>query len=168
MPYSFRQYRKSHECGFTLVEALAALAVLTVGLVPIMMAAFSATGVADSLRNDMIASNLAQEGIEVVRAVRDTNWFKGLPAFDPSTITMGDHQVVWNSTTITAAYTNIPLKIDGNGVYNYTTGTNTIFYRKVTLTQISASEIQVISDVTWKDRKQNRDIKIESYLFDWK
>lgn len=59
--------------GFTLVETLVALAVIlaaTVGPVSLITRGLSDFS---SSKNKLIATNLAQEGIELVRAVRETN-----------------------------------------------------------------------------------------------
>ncbi len=160
-------HSNDRERGFTLVETLVALTLLTLAIVPLLSMAFAATSVADSLRNDITAAGLAQEGIEVVRAVRDTNWFNGLPAFDAN-MTAGDHMPAWNDEAVAAPWRDVPLKIDANGVYNYAVGTDTAFKRKVTLTRVSSVEMKVVSEVTWQERNRSRNVRVEADLFDWK
>lgn len=59
--------------GFTLVETLVAIALLLAVLVgPITLIARSLFSTSFS-RNSLIANHLAQEGIELIRAVRDNN-----------------------------------------------------------------------------------------------
>lgn len=67
------KHRAQNNKGFTLVETLVALALImaaTVGPVSLIT-----RGLADFSfsKNKLVATNLAQEGIELVRAVRETN-----------------------------------------------------------------------------------------------
>jgi prepilin-type N-terminal cleavage/methylation domain-containing protein len=60
--------------GFTLVETIVAIYVLLIGIVGAMSLAqqnISAIGIS---RDRLIATNLAQEGIELIRNKRDTNY----------------------------------------------------------------------------------------------
>lgn len=73
MPQVKSKKTKDKKGGFTLVETLVALAVIlaaTVGPVSLIT-----SGIADFSfsKNKLIAANLAQEGIELVRSIRETN-----------------------------------------------------------------------------------------------
>ena len=59
--------------GFTLVETLAAITLIMIAIVPPMGLTVQSLSVAYYARDQITASNLAQEGIEAVRAVRDGN-----------------------------------------------------------------------------------------------
>jgi hypothetical protein len=69
--------RSKNQRGFTLAETIAALFVFLVGIVAVM------TLVSDTLRTSyksagkLTAIYLAQEGIEIVRNIRDENWING-------------------------------------------------------------------------------------------
>lgn len=64
---------KRNNSGFTLIETLVAVLVLVLGLLgPLALAAQSISAGRLS-RNRLIAANLAQEGIELVRNLRDEN-----------------------------------------------------------------------------------------------
>ena len=160
----YRTYLENE--GFTLVEALVALVILTVALGPALILSSDITNTASVIQNDLIAANLAQEGVEVVRALRDTNWFNGL-SFNNG-LADGTYRLEWNSGSMISLGANPPLKVN-NGLYNYSAGTDTIFQRTVTITNVNTNEIRVASDVTWTERgNRARDIKVESHLFNWK
>ncbi len=59
--------------GFTLVETLAAITLIMVAIVAPMALTVQSLSVAYYARDQITASNLAQEGIEAIRAVRDGN-----------------------------------------------------------------------------------------------
>ncbi len=153
--------------GFTLVEALVSLVVLTIALGPALVLSSNITSTASIIQNNLIAANLAQEAVEVVRAIRDTNWYNGLP-FDTG-IADGVYRIRrFPSAALISLGSNPPLKVD-NGQYTNSSGVDTIFRRTVTITKISSEELRVVSDVTWTERgNRARDVRVESHLFDWR
>src|SRR4051812_43664488 len=102
-----------HEKGFTLVEAIVSMVILTTAIIPILYLANSSVNVAFAVRDDLIAAGLTQEGIEVVRAMRDTNWFNNR-AFD-SGLDAGTYEVQWDSTSL-LSLGSTPLKLN-DGIY---------------------------------------------------
>lgn len=153
--------------GFTLIEALVALVILSIALGPALVLSSNISSTASVIQNNLIAANLAQEAVEVVRAIRDTNWYNGLP-FDTG-IADGVYRIrKFPSAALIPLGSNPLLKVD-NGLYNNTSGVDTIFRRTVTVTKINSEELRIVSDVTWTERgNRNRDMRIESHLFDWK
>lgn len=71
---------KSH--GFTLVEVLIGLSIISGAAVSIAYTVASTNKVAEVGRNTFIATNLAHEGIELVRKLRDDTWLAAGPALD--------------------------------------------------------------------------------------
>lgn len=57
--------------GFSLIETIIALFVLTIGVVGAFIVVSKAIHVSPSVRQELIAANLAQEAIEAVRNIRD-------------------------------------------------------------------------------------------------
>lgn len=157
---------KAVQEGFTLVEALVTLVVLSIALGPSLILTTNVSNTTSIVRNNLIAANLAQEGIEVVRAIRDTNWFLG-NAFDQG-LANGTYRVQWNSDSLIALGSNPPIKED-NGLYNYSTGSDTIFRRTISILKVNAGEIRVISQVIWQEKGgRDRSVMAESHLFNWK
>lgn len=154
------------ERGFTLIEALVALIVLTTALGPALVLSSNISSVASVIQNNLIAANLSQEGVEVVRALRDANWYNGY-SFDNG-LANGIYRIQWNSNALIALGSNPFLKISG-GLYSYSSGTDTKFQRTVTITRVSSEELRIISNVIWTERGNRvREVKAESHLFDWK
>src|SRR3989344_539699 len=103
----------TNERGMTLVEALVAILILVFGIVPSLAIVFTGNAFSYSIRNNLVASNLAQEGIEVVRAMRDANWFNN-QAFDTG-LSDGVYRLEWNSDVLLLESGNPPLKITPAG-----------------------------------------------------
>jgi len=157
------------ERGFTLVEVLVAMVLLSTALVPVFMLASDSLRLTERIKNSLIGANLAQEGVEVVRALRDANWFQGVSFSQGLDGCDAGCVVQYNSDTLnTALLPSTPLLFDSaTGLYQYTTGTASIFSRKITITQIPPSHMKVVSEVSWMNRSIPMTMKLEYYLFDW-
>jgi len=154
--------------GFTLVETLVALVLVTIAMGPVFILATSSLNVAARIEHNLVASSLAQEGVEVVRNIRDTNWLNGA-AFD-NNLPVGTWRVEWSTASggLMAVGSDPVLKKD-NGIYNYSTGTDTVFRRTVAISKPNSGELILVSSVAWVERGNiNRNVTAESHLFDWK
>lgn len=159
--------------GFTLVEALVSLVLLTSALVPAFILATDALMLSSRIRNTLIASSLAQEGVEVVRAIRDANWFK--PTYPLTTAFSEDLlgcaagcRVAWDSISpVALSGVSTPLLLNESGLYQYAGGTESVFSRVITITAQSDVELVVKSEVTWNERSIPKSVVVESHLFDW-
>jgi hypothetical protein len=73
----------SKQSGQTLAETLLATFILTTSLVAGLSLAIYAISASNTSKNQILATNLAREGIEVIRMMRDSNWLAAEP--DPPT-----------------------------------------------------------------------------------
>ena len=64
--------------GFSLMEIIISIAIITIGLVAIISLFTSNIKSEIRSRDKLIAVYLANESIEIVRQQRDNNWFKGI------------------------------------------------------------------------------------------
>ncbi|MBI2674226.1 MAG: prepilin-type N-terminal cleavage/methylation domain-containing protein [Candidatus Yanofskybacteria bacterium] len=154
--------------GFTLIETMVALVLITVAMGPVFILATSSINVTSRIEHNLVASNLAQEGVEVIRNIRDTNWVTG--ATFGNNLPTGTWRVQWDTVGGgLMAIGSDPVLKNNNGLYSYSTGTDTIFRRTITIFKPSSKEIVVISSVTWVERGNiNRTVSAESHLFDWR
>jgi len=154
--------------GFTLVEILISLLIFGLVITPIMYILTTNLSSATSVRNSYVASGLAQEGMEVVRNMRDTGWFAGASFGD--SIPDGTFRVQWNSTALIPLGLNPNLLEDSsNGLYSYDVGSRTIFNRTVDIsTVVSNVEKRVVVTISWIERGLPKSINAEEHLFNWR
>jgi len=65
------------EAGQSLIETIIAIFILTTALTASLGVAIYAFSASTNSQNEIVASNLAREGSEVVRIMRDSNWLAG-------------------------------------------------------------------------------------------
>ncbi|MEX2043525.1 MAG: prepilin-type N-terminal cleavage/methylation domain-containing protein [Patescibacteria group bacterium] len=96
--------------GFTLVEIIVMMAILTIGIVGTL--AVANVAVQSSTRNEqqVVAANLAREGVELIRAIRDSNWAaaaegSGISCWNYYAKSPAQAQAVPYTTSCTQVYT---------------------------------------------------------------
>lgn len=156
--------------GFTLLEVIMAMFLITVGvggsfMLIQRMVAFSGEHV-----NKLTASYLAQEGIELVRNLRDSNFLKqysgtGGTWNDGLTACESGCEMDYNDTGL-VSYSGQPLKTNGS-FYTYDMGEDTNFKRKITITQTDESTLKVNVEVFWEDRGFTRSVEGSGELYNW-
>ncbi|MBU1137165.1 prepilin-type N-terminal cleavage/methylation domain-containing protein [Patescibacteria group bacterium] len=150
--------------GFSMIGIIVAMFITSVALVSILGLVTTSLKAAETSKMKLIASGLAQEAIEIVRDMRKgqiewNNWY--------ANIANGDYRVQYNSASL-LSFLDTPLEIAGNGLYQYNTGVNSGFYRKVTLTKLSANEVKVLVEVKWKIKSNWSYLRVEDRLWNWK
>lgn len=163
--------------GFSLIELVISIFVLSVGVVGVFGAFSLVTILTSNAADQLTAAYLAQEGMEIVRNMRDTNWLNmdenpssgatwvdGLVVSVPADCTQGceaDYasSLAQQMNQWPAASEGTYLKVDpppaGTGFYNYTSGTPTKFKRKIMITPITDVDgntdhiVMVRVEVSW-------------------
>ena len=153
--------------GFTLLETIVATGVIVGGIVPLLTLMNNSLVLSFSSQDRLIAANLAAEGIEVIRNIRDNNRLQSL--LWNNGLSDGNYNVSYNSLSV-IPYVDIPLKINSSsGIYDYSIGSDqTIFKRIISITNLSAYEMRVISTVNWQRRNRPYSITVEDHLFNRK
>lgn len=161
-----RNFSKKNSAGFTLIEALVSLLIFSIALTAIFFLLTNNLKDATLVEHNFIASGLVQEGMEVVRNIRDSDWYTGNPF--GTAIPDGSYRVQWNSQAL-LPFADLFLKKDsGNGFVSYDFGSDTIFKRIITISTVSSVEKKVVVSVTWDERGRPRSVSAEDHLFNWK
>ncbi len=161
--------------GFTMIEIVVVLFIVSMGLFGVMSLIIQNIQSQSYDKNTLIAGQLAQEGIELIREVRDSNWLAGR-SFDANLASgMGSYQYYMDyQDAVPHKYTNNPaeliLKQGSKGYYLDSTavGVSSIFSRLITIKKLSLFALQVDSKVSWRDHGRNYSYKLETLLYDWK
>ena len=137
--------------GFTILEAIAAIFVMTVGVLG-AYAVVQQIIVYNSISSSRLtAAYLAQEGIEIVRNIRDTNWL------------------------------TVPLVVWDNGISSREEivaldGAASKFKRKITIfdeTDLSSPSdgtpdmFKVKVEVLWTEKGNDYTVAVEEHLYNW-
>lgn len=206
--------------GETLVEVLIALTVLVVGVMGFLRLLGVASVNNQITKERVIATNLAREGLEAVRNIRDTNWLR----FG------GERRICWNNLNPSVCVDDNPkdgvaddviehnqyylasfdssnyrweldsvspterldiaddeiandepyrLKINAtNGLYNHTSGDDSVFFREVYAEYLDndlvpidndekANLLRITSRVEWYDRGKINDVTLTTIMSDY-
>jgi len=65
--------------GFTLLEVILAITILTIAVGGSFALISQTIAAVSVIQSKLIASYLVQEGMEIVKNIRDTNWLKNQP-----------------------------------------------------------------------------------------
>lgn len=164
--------QKRPAAAFTLIEVIAVLFVISLGLLGVLSLIVQNIQSQSINKNTLIAYQLAQEGIELIRKTRDTNWnlgtwdlgFPGLSSSDNYYMSYTD-----DSPTKVSAADDIILKQDAEGFYYHgLDGTASGFSRNIYLSRISQDNILVRVTVYWSDYARERSYVLETMLYDWR
>jgi hypothetical protein len=161
------------------VETLVAISIFTVSILGLM--AVLSQGISDTnyAKRKIIAEYLAQEGIEYIRNMRDTNvlytipggWdnFKSDIAPCGSTNECGFDNTVFPPDVFVCATHEEECKLyEDNGNYNTNSqGSDSGFVRTIYTDLISQDEIKVFSTVSWMQGSGERSITFSENLFNW-
>lgn len=177
---------KTHS-GFTLIETLVAISLLTIAIVAPMSLTAQSLQSAYYARDQITAFYMAQEAIEALRSVRDSQILQIAHTVDASSVNIFgpiplsdqpfrvDARQTNSSSAITACSGDpggvcIPLETDGT-LYGYQSGwTATNFTRTVKAHFIGAGqdEIRVTVTVSWQTGAfQTRSFSISENMYRW-
>lgn len=162
--------------GFTMIELMITIAVLSFGIIGAYSAFSSIVGIIGSISYRFTAAYLAQEALDVVRNLRDNNfiakttWSSGLTACNAGCqLDYKTGTAVQTSANQLKPYDDANfLKLNSDGLYSYDAGLDTKFKRKVTITQPSGTDtLKVSSQVFWNYNGQPFNFEAVEYLYNW-
>jgi len=169
---------KKEKLGFSLLEVIVAIGVTAIGLLGIISLVAQNVQAQYLNRNILIASQLAQEGLELVRNKRDINWLTpgnnwktGAGSGTDSDIVQDNDYSIDYSGNINDidSIDDARLYIDNNGFYTQAvTATSTYFYRLITVTGETADSVDINSRVVWSDRRGNKEYIASFVLYNWR
>ena len=161
--------------GFTLIEVIFAIFLVTVTAFAAFTLIDNTLVAVSSNKIGLTAYYLAQEGIELVRNIRDNNWLEsrtGSVAWNDG-LAAGDWEMDYNDTAL-SAYTSRYLYLENSTkLFSYIESPNSLdeetkFQRKITISDLSSDIIEVKITVYWVERSRTHRIEVISQLTNWK
>ena len=181
----FKYIKTNKKYGFTLVESLVAISILSISILGTYTAVQNSLQSSTIAKDQVIGFYLAQEGMEYIKNVRDenalhsisgipTNWLTGLsgvgsdPCYFGKTCTIDSP--AGTASTCSGGFGSCPdiKRNSSNGLYGYTTGGSwvaTNFKRDIQFTQNSADEVTVTISIRWTNRGTTKSFQIKQILF---
>ncbi|QQG53042.1 MAG: prepilin-type N-terminal cleavage/methylation domain-containing protein [Candidatus Falkowbacteria bacterium] len=158
-----------NKSGFTLVEVLAVLFVISLGLIGVLSLIVQNIQSQNINKRTIAAYQLAQEGLELIRKTRDTNWRNG----DAWNLNLGAGSYFMDyldeTPTLITHDTDSELYLDNNGFYIHGGVTSlTPFKRTIEIIPIDGGSMRVYAHVVWYDRDKVFNYDLETLFYDWR
>ncbi|HMB17611.1 MAG TPA: hypothetical protein VKO61_01735 [Candidatus Paceibacterota bacterium] len=165
---------KKEEKGSMMIEAVVGLTLVTVGLLGIFNLVTNSIRTNRAAGYRFIASNLAAEGVEITKSIIDTNIAQGRPwnqylsedNYEFSYDSFMDNDTNYNDLWLGLSEPEY-LKLDGDR-YQYNSGDETIFKRKISIDNESEDIIRVNSIVSWEENGEVKKINVEDHFYNWR
>ena len=159
--------------GFTLIETLVAIMILTVSIAGPLTIATKGLSSAIFARDQITAFYLAQEAVEFVRNTRDQNSLH-VPPVPPWLTGLGDCfadacKIDVKNTTISSCGGSCPplLHDETTDFYNYEIGEPSPFTRTVSLVTVDADEVAVNVTLSWRTGVFVRTFTVKEHMRNW-
>jgi prepilin-type N-terminal cleavage/methylation domain-containing protein len=166
------------EDGFTLIELMTVLFIVSIGLVGILGLIMYNIQTESVNRNRLIASQLAQEGLELTRNIRDDNWLAGNEwdkgIRDENCGGCSDFDIKFTidylgNKDFVTGIDDGRLQVNSDGYYVHNTALeDSHFKRVVTITSSSDASSSVSCRVQWTDRDRTYNYVADTVLYNWR
>lgn len=178
-----------HNKGFTLIEALVAITILILGVTGALTAASQGIASATYTKEDVIAFNLAQEGVEMIRNMRDgngisgANWLTGIAnAGDPCELGTSSCTVDVNAPVGSPFLVGCPdfgacpvLKEDpATGAFGYNPAwPDSPYTREIIISRgvgnqlVVGREVSIKVIITWMHGDASRSFAVQENILNW-
>lgn len=162
--------------AFTIIEVIIAVFILTFGVVGVFGLIQIITTFTYDISSRLTAVYLAQEGIEIIRNIRDSNWlekrYNQSLTWDDGISTLASYSLDYQSSVFPdSSCSGDYLKFDGS-YYNCkpASGSNiqTNFKRQINLSKPEAGKMVAAVTVSWVTPHATQQVTAETELYDWR
>lgn len=175
--YDYMQKIKYNN-GFSILEITISIFIISMAFIGLMSLTGQNIQAQYTNENSLIASQLAQEGLELVRNIRDSNWISGQPHYYDNIYKDSDDTYIVAYTPIGATDfgpdtiddPGAKLYINSSGNYDHdSSGVPTPFYRLITVVTTAKNEyLEVECKVKWNERGKNNEYTAKTLLYAWR
>ncbi len=149
--------------GFTIIEVTMSILIMTIGIVGIYYLTPRIISVMAVNKSRFIAAQLAREGMEIARNFRDTNWIEEEDWREGFTGCLSGCSADYKDTEF-SSYGARELRINSSGFYNYDSGENSGYKRKITMSS-SPNYMEITVSVLWDGK--GSPLEIKERLYNW-
>lgn len=172
------KYSSQYKKGFTLIEALVAIFILSASITALMTVVSQSIFNSSYIKNKAVAISLAQEGIELVRNIQDSALLANdYASFDDLGTDMFQ-ACMFNDTMCIIDPLSLavetcpgqecqPIRISATGYFNYTFGEVSPFTRSIKMISTGTESGYVKVTVSWMQGNTYREVVYGSDLFLW-
>lgn len=175
--------------GFTILETIVAVLILSISITAIVVIAGGGAQKTIHIKDRLVAAYLAQEGVELVRNVRDSvflayeddptisarwNAFQSFmePCFDAGCAVSFNYEGAFEGgipVLVTPDVSEFLSFDEAQGVYEYGGDTETTFVRKVRLLETAGTDSPLRVEVTveYREGTETRTYTTSEILFNW-
>jgi len=167
--FTLQNFSKKNLGGFTIIELMAVIFVFSVGVSAMMFLVARIFSYDNIVSSKLVAAYLAQEGIEIVRNMRDGNWIDGAVAWDHG-INEGEFEIDYNDSGLSTWVGEGRFLRIRQDFYNYDSGQPTKFKRKIIIAKNieGNDEIQITVQVNWTGPRGDFLVEVVERLYEWR
>lgn len=168
--------KNNSPAGFTMLETVVAIGVILTGLVGVLVLASQNARSVRVANDRIVAAHLAEEAIEVVIAIRDSNWLsrQSWRTNLPST-TQGIVDYSSSAVTVAADPASYCLSLVNGAYVHQPPPCNTLFRRHLEIIERSelingtpVNYVELRAIVEWTQGRVARSITAVDHLYDWR
>ena len=160
--------------GFTIIEMMAALLMVSLGVMGVFSLVIQSVSYINNSASRLTATYLAQEGIEIVRNIRDSNILR---------INSGEGGEWDDNLSFGSDYYNFDYRSQSipdnthcsglnylsvnNDFYTCSSNVGAKFQRKVRINQLSSDKIEVVVVVSWTEKQRINTVSAQEIIYKW-
>jgi prepilin-type N-terminal cleavage/methylation domain-containing protein len=159
--------------AFTLIEIIVVLFVISLALLGMLSLITQNIRAQDYNKKAVIANQLSQEGVELIRRIRDNNWRNGNFFYNNLATAIGDrtsYYMDYNDSlpTILVNEDEAKLQVNDEGYFVHDPLYDDSGYRReIEVELVDDHRFRIISTVYWTSMGAEQDYKVETILYDW-
>ena len=155
--------------GFTLLEVTIAVFILVVGIGGAFTLISRTTSSFSDPVDDLTASYLTQEGVEIVRNIRDTNFLRvsnggGGTWSDGLTGCGGGCEADYTDIVLSPRGATLQQLLHDGTAYSYAAGSTTKFTREIRILENPPNSLDVTVEVFWDDNSVTASTELHNWL----
>ncbi len=165
---------KNNKSAFSIVEIMAVIFIIAMGMVGMMNLIGQSIRVQRLNEHTLIAYQLAQEGIELVRVIRDDSWLDIEEDLFLDILEPGSYCLDFTDIFLNTSDNPCRLYLNANNFYVHSSvaGAETPYSRLITITEYTGESepgvaVNVTVKITWEDVGGTLEYEAETRLYNW-